>query len=307
MDQHQQQCICRGLEEFGVRLFGAADPEFFPRVEAIRKCWQARDIPPEPHPDVSFPTEQQLAYSAVMVNDSDQPIVGYTLQVQCALDQRICSTYTVTGQSSAISLLGGMSGGSLRGGRNGRAFFDSSIFPQSQRLWYRNRSIGDNSDVAVEPPADGPTWSTGMPTDGRGEPISYVLDGVFFADGSFAGPDEWGLWDEVVEYFRIRQELATTALAVQEVGGSIAQIYEALLAVAQPYVRAAEQLPPPPPPPFPTERSPMADHARTQARRLIGRRFLPAFPGLQTPEQAVSMVMRWTHSSPPVFRRLDRR
>lgn len=307
MDQHQQRCVCRGLEEFGVRLFGAADPEFFPRVEVLRKCWQARGIPPEPHPDVSFPTEQQLAYSAVMVNDSDQPIVGYTLQVQCALDGRICFTYTLTGESSAVFFFGGLCGESLRDRRNERALFDNSIFPQSQRLWYRRHIVGDNSDVAIRPPREGCIISLGASDDQRGEPISYVLDGVFFADGSFAGPDEWGLWDEVVEYFRIRQELATTALAVQEVGGSIAQIYEALLAVAQPYVRAAEQLPPPPPPPFPTERSPMADHARTQARRLIGRRFLPAFPGLQTPEQAVSMVMRWTHSSPPVFRRLDRR
>lgn len=304
MDQHQQRCICRGLEEFGVRLFGAADPEFSPRVEAIRKCWQARDIPPEPHPDVSFPTEQQLAYSAVMVNDSDQPIVGYTLQVQCALDQRICSTYTLTGESSAVFSFGGLCGGSLRDRRNERALFDNSIFPHSERLYYRNHKIGDNSDVAIRPPREGCIISLGASDDQRGEPISYVLDGVFFADGSFAGPDERGLWDQVVEHFRIRKELATVALAVQDASGSAAQIYEALLAKAEPYIRAAEQWPLPPIRP---EETPVADHARAEARQRIGMSFLPAPLGFGTPEQAVSMVMRWTHSSPPVFRRLDRR
>jgi hypothetical protein len=77
----------------------------------------------------------------------------------------------------------------------------NTIFPGSKRLITVEGSVyGDNTDVRP-PAADelGPSFALGGGGGGdSGEPFKLTLDGVFFVDGGFAGPNQLGTWDHLV-------------------------------------------------------------------------------------------------------------
>ena len=81
--------------------------------------------------------------------------------------------------------------------------FWNTIFPGSKRLLTADGGrYGDNTDVR-QPVADELSSGGfgGIGTGGhRGvrEPVKLTLDGVFFVDGGFAGPNQRGTWEQVV-------------------------------------------------------------------------------------------------------------
>jgi hypothetical protein len=75
------------------------------------------------------------------------------------------------------------------------------ILPGSKRYIGARTMVGDNSDV--RPPA--PAEQGGSNLFPRPEPLfagdaidSMTIDGVFFADGSFVGPDTQKMWERTV-------------------------------------------------------------------------------------------------------------
>lgn len=96
-----------------------------------------------------------------------------------------------------------------------------TIFPGSKRYLGESGIVGDNTDVRL--PEEDEKWRGGMVT-GRGgggrsspEPIrqvTLVLDGVFFVDGEFAGPDDGKMFERTAadaEAHRIVARIAREA------------------------------------------------------------------------------------------------
>lgn len=94
--------------------------------------------------------------------------------------------------------------------------FRNTIFPGSKRLMTSNgSSFGDNTDVRT--PAADEVWHGGFVSMGGGsdsdgsEPVKLTLDGVFFVDGGFAGPNR--LWSWEATLFAAEAHLYSAALA----------------------------------------------------------------------------------------------
>jgi hypothetical protein len=109
--------------------------------------------------------------------------------------------------------------------------------------------VGDNSDV--RPPRPDEVWTGGVIGAGSGgrhsrgplRKASLTLDGVFFDDGGFAGPDREGLWDRVVLDVEAHAALARMA---REEGTFARKIFAAIETVTGP---GSDRPPGPPPPP----------------------------------------------------------
>lgn len=96
-----------------------------------------------------------------------------------------------------------------------RAYWNT-ILPGSKRYLAENEMAGDNTDVRK--PAPDEIWQGGAGAGGgdrdRSTPVKsviLVLDGVFFADGEFVGPDQFGLWESITSEAKLRMEVAKAA------------------------------------------------------------------------------------------------
>ena len=97
--------------------------------------------------------------------------------------------------------------------------YSQTIFPGSKRLLTSDgNELGDNTDV--RPPNEDEVWHGGFVGLGggsagthgdRGEALKLTLDGVFFVDGGFAGPNQLGSWEDTV--YDAEAHLAYAALA----------------------------------------------------------------------------------------------
>lgn len=96
----------------------------------------------------------------------------------------------------------------------------NTILPGSKRYVGEDRLVGDNTDARL--PAPDEMWQrTGGGGIGNGagsrflqnpiQSVTLVLDGVFFTDGEFVGPDQFGLWESVTTEAQKRMAAAKTA------------------------------------------------------------------------------------------------
>ncbi len=98
-----------------------------------------------------------------------------------------------------------------------------TIFPGSKRIMNADGSTsGDNSDV--RPPREDEIHRGGWIGFGPGsrtdelEPLKLELDGVFFADGGFAGPNRLGSCEHVVFAAEAHRECAAQVRRARERG-----------------------------------------------------------------------------------------
>lgn len=167
--------------------------------------------------------------------------------------------------------------------------------------------VGDNTDVRL--PAEDEKWRGGM-GGGRGggrrsspEPIrqvTLVLDGVFFADGEFAGPDEGKMFEQTVADAEAHRTVGRIAQEAHDRGLSAAEI----LAEIEKTTGMAEDIPPMP--------------VRFRNKDANGDDFLKAalemiayhlgarrrFPQAPTAEQTVLRVLSWNDALLPTFRKV---
>lgn len=87
--------------------------------------------------------------------------------------------------------------------------------------------FGDNTDV--RPPAADELWHGGFFGSSGGsasdrseavEPVKLTLDGVFFVDGGFAGPNRLGSWEQTVSAALAYLACAALAREAREAGTS---------------------------------------------------------------------------------------
>lgn len=121
---------------------------------------------------------------------------------------------------------------------------------------------GDNTDI--QPPAPDElsanvAFGVGGGGSNNGEPFKLTLDGVFFIDGGFAGPNQLGSWDHLVaarEAYLSASALARSALQTPALQADFFAHMNKLSGVdTDPQRNIPPALAPPPPPPPPPARN----------------------------------------------------
>jgi hypothetical protein len=208
---------CEDLRDFGLILVPPSSPDYDPLLKDIRQ----RIVPdpdiagmPEMFREVmgrfmgSQITPEKRATSAILLNRSDKSIAALSLvwhyeEAGGRTEERPWKNLF----GRALLLPFGYSPESLK-----IEAYRNTILPGSRRYIGEYEMAGDNTDVRLPDPDEvkngwafsgyinGP-WIPGGPAPVI-ESVTLVIDGVFFADGAFAGPDRRGLWDEVTSEAR---------------------------------------------------------------------------------------------------------
>lgn len=182
--------------------------------------------------------------------------------------------------------------------------YRNTIFPGSKRAMNSDGSIsGDNSDVRA--PFEDEIWRGGGFGFGGGsstdelEPLKLELDGVFFADGSFAGPNRLGSWECVLFATEAHRECAALVGQARENGDSVAAVFSELQALTG---VEDEKLPPPPPPPL-SSRALDPEPIRRHERHFVGWTIQQMRRNLGD-EGTLAVIEAWAGAAVPNFRKL---
>jgi hypothetical protein len=123
--------------------------------------------------------------------------------------------------------------------------------------------------------------------------VTLILDGIFFADGEFAGPNQLQLFDLVVQGTEIYRDVAETALQLVKSGRDAETILTAIEKLTGP---SRVAIPPPPGSQSPPE------VFREQARAFIAWTMSCIRKQLGD-SKAVSMLAGWADDDLPQYRR----
>jgi hypothetical protein len=182
----------------------------------------------------------------------------------------------------------------------------NTILPSSKRYLGESGMVGDNTDV--RPPAPDEEWRGGIVAGGgRGgsssrEPIrqvTLVIDGVFFVDGEFVGPDAEKMFEQTVADAEAHQIVARIAKDGHDRGLSVAEI----LAEIENTTGVAPDRPPMPP----NLRNPGATHEdfRAGALQSIAYHFgmRRKLAQASNDDQNVFAIISWNDVVLPKFRK----
>ena len=194
---------CEDLPQFGLVLVPPSAPEYDGLLADIQRRLDqpvAGSPPPLPRRRPQILAED-WPLSAILLNRSPWPIASI---------QQVWTFEEVSGRTYSSSI-GGVTGSSilLPFGLTESMLklygYWHVILPGSKRYFNSaGEQVGDNSDV--RPPSPDETWKGGVVSVRGGsmrqqapmKSVTFTLDGVFFADGGFAGPNRRGLWEQVV-------------------------------------------------------------------------------------------------------------
>lgn len=297
--------FCEDLPQHGLVLVPSASPDYAPLLADIqRRLHQPVDgsppIPEQFRPRIS---EQDRPTSAILLNQNRKAVAA--LRVLWRFETITGRSYRHSqGMLSAQTLLlpFGMPENFLRLSR-----YWGIILPGSKRYLAESGMVGDNTDV--RPPAPDERWpSGGGVQSGRagarmsgGEPvkqITLVLDGVFFLDGEFVGPNREKLFEQTVADAEAHILVARIARDGHNKGVGPPQILADIAKATGP----APERPSMPP----GLRSPdvTAEEFRQWALQQLAYQFanqrnVPQF----TDERIVYMIMSWTETVLPHFRK----
>jgi hypothetical protein len=296
--------LCEDLPQYGLVLIPPSSPDYEPLLDGIQRQMDHRTdgAPPIPEEFRPWISEQDRSTSAILFNHSPKTVVA--LQTVWRFETVTGRTYRHSrGMLSTQDLLlpFGRSEDSMR-----LSGYWNTIFPGSKRYLSESGMAGDNSDVRL--PAPDEKWGSrgiifgrgggggggGSRTSGRDivKQITLVLDGIFFEDGLFAGPDGDKLFEQTV----------ATAEAYKLVGKIARDGHNHGLAPAQ--ILAEIEKATGPAPEHPTmnlgfhKPDATVDEFRQAALQQIAFQFAIRlkFPQLIDDERTVYSMMRWTEA-----------
>ena len=221
---------CKDLREHGVVLVPVGSPEYDRLLEAIQdRATGVEGSPPYPERYRPRIAPEDRATSAILLNASAKVIVGLHAVWHFETDTGH-GFYHSRGMLSPKALL--LPFGLTSPFQRKLHMYWNSIFPGSKRYIGESGLVGDNSDV--RPPED-ERWQGGIMVAGGGSgfssstpwtirQVTLVLDGVFFEDGEFAGPDVGKMFEMTVAEAKAHKLLARIAGNAHEQGRTAAEI-----------------------------------------------------------------------------------
>ncbi len=193
--------ICEDLSSYGVVLIRPDSQQYFDILADIERRLQNRPqgTPPVGGRALSRISEHDTSGSAILINRAKVAIATLAYVWSRRLPNGSAATSSrVPGTNPSVLLP------FLQQERSKK--FDAywhTIFPGSKRLiTFEGDVYGDNTDVRPLASDELSTGGGGGAGSGggsnQGEPFKLTLDGVFFVDGGFAGPNRLGSWDHLV-------------------------------------------------------------------------------------------------------------
>jgi hypothetical protein len=287
---------CEDLPQHGVLLIPPASPEYDVLLADIQRRMEhpVEGSPPVvemPRPRIR-PEDRDV--SAILVNRSPHGIAAiqqvWTLR---GPDGRAATSSIGDGGNPSVLLPFGLPAQMLK-----LYGYWHVILPGSKRyLSINGDQAGDNSDV--RPPDAEERWKGGIGGGGGGrrlhrpmQSVTLTLDGVFFTDGGFAGPNRRGLWEQVVYSAEAHMQVAALARRGREAGMAAGQLLAEVERLTGP---AAEEFPRPP--------GSAAEVTRESVlRKLAWDIGMARKHGGD--ERTVGMLMSWVDARPPEFHKL---
>jgi hypothetical protein len=296
---------CEDLPQFGVILVPPSSSEYDRLLGDIQRridhpLETAPSLPASMRPRI---LEEDRESSAILLNRSQRGIAE--IQQVWTFEEVNGRTYTSSiggGANPSVLLPFGLSEKVLK-----LYGYWHVILPGSKRYLSRDgQQVGDNSDV--RPPGPDEVWTTGggfgvaggggrRRSQGPLAKVTLTLDGVFFDDGGFAGPNQKGLWEQVVASAEAHLRLSRIARQGHDNGATPQKILAEIESVSGP----ATDHPPQPLPPGNGARTPEA-YREAALERLaweIGRA-----RNSQGDERTVYMLLAWANQPLPHFRKL---
>jgi hypothetical protein len=296
---------CEDLPKHGLELVPPVSPDYAPLLADIeRRLADSVDgSPPFPEQFRHRIHPEDRATSAILLNKSSEAIAG--LYVVWHFETETGRSYRHSqGMLSPQQLL-------LPFGRSKDPYsrlyaYWHTILPGSKRYLAESGMMGDNTDVRL--PAEDEKWRGGMIAGrnrgGGSSPdpvkqVTLVLDGVFFLDGEFVGPDAGRTFDQTIAHAEAHMTVARIARESHDAGLGAAQILAEIEKVTGP---APEHHPP-----LLAFRNPGSSQQefleaalQTIAFQLSMQRRFPQAPDQ---DQLVSMIMDWNRTVLPHFRK----
>jgi len=189
--------ICEDLERYGVVLVAPTSERYFELLADIERALSVRPkgAAPVDAADLSRISEHDTRGSAILLNQASVAIASMaTVWWSRGRDGDILPFRRLPGTNPSVLLPFALDPRQ----RIWSAYWHT-ILPASKRLLTVNEMYGDNTDV--RPPVGDELWSGGSFRVSAGlandqEPLKLTIDGVFFADGGFAGPNQLGSWEQ---------------------------------------------------------------------------------------------------------------
>ena len=297
---------CEDLPQYGLRLVAPSSPDYPPALAELRRHLNQPVSGPPPIPE-QFRTrisEEDSPTSAILVNQNKKTIAA--LQVVWRFE-------TITGHTPRHSrrllspqvLL-------LPFGKPERSLklfgYWHAILPGSKRYVSQAGMVGDNSDI--RPPTPEEKWpgkgggfgigrSRGMNLRDPVKQITLTLDGVFFLDGEFVGPNREGLFEETVAVAEAHMLVAKIAREGHDSGRAPAQILAEIESITGPAPQEFHV------PPGARQNGVKPEVFRRWALQQLAEEFARErnFPHCSD-ENLVVRIMGWTETVLPHFRKL---
>jgi hypothetical protein len=296
---------CQDLARYGVVLVPPGTEEYDRLLAEIQRRANAPLDGSPPLPERFRPRiiPEERPTSAILLNRSVKPIAG--LQVVWRFETETGRTFRHSrGMLSSNTLL--LPFRPQNESATKLYTYWQTIFPGSKRYVAESGLVGDNTDV--RPPADDEKWRGGIGGGGGGgggnsrDPIrqvTLVLDGVFFLDGEFVGPDGEKMFEQTVADAEAHRIVARIAQDGHYKGLSAADI----LSEIEKTTGVAPDRPPMPA----NMRNPAASDEDFRAAALqaiaFELRMRRRLPQGSNDEQAVFAIISWNDVVLPKFRK----
>jgi hypothetical protein len=209
-----------------VTLISPTNDQFATLVDDIRRRTQIRNPQGPPFPPEAMP--DNLEFAGIRINHSEKAIAG--LAIEWKFENMAGHPYSHRstnpfGRSLLLPF-------GTRPEQLAIAGYWQTILPGSKRLLAGMKILGDNTDV--RPPRDEEVWRGGGIGSGGGgsnstdayglRSVVLVIDGVFFVDGEFIGPNQMHLWEDVYYEADVKLPASRIAAAGKARGLSTAEI-----------------------------------------------------------------------------------